>query len=112
MKKNLLFLIFGLFLTTTISAQLSSASATKSAREIKSAIVVFPNPATNFIGVTDEYENVATLAVYNLVGRKLKDFNTEDGDRFYIAELTNGIYLVQLKDDDSKIIKTQRLRVR
>jgi hypothetical protein len=100
MKKNLLLLIF-VCLSSIAFAQ------NEQNRTIK-GITIFPNPATEFIAVNDE-ENVRNVVVYNMVGRKMKNFEVEKGRRYEVGDLPNGLYVVQLVGKNNKVLATQRL---
>ena len=110
MKKNLLLILLSFFLTSAAFAQ--SSSGTPAAQlTSKKTISVFPNPAVNFIGLS-ETEDVKQLIVFNVVGRKMKSFMVSEGEKYNIAELPKGMYLVQILDYNNKIITTQRLSKR
>lgn len=75
-------------------------------------ISIYPNPATNFISINKD-ENVRDIAIFNLVGRKLKTFESVEKDEHYdVSDLPNGMYLVQVIDDNKKIVTTQRISKR
>ncbi|MEM1327085.1 MAG: T9SS type A sorting domain-containing protein [Bacteroidota bacterium] len=72
---------------------------------------VFPNPSSDFMRLAQQ-EDVDRLVVYNIVGKKVKDFTVEDDERYNISDLPDGIYLVGLFDDRNKIIRTVRVQKR
>lgn len=115
MKKNLLFILLSFFLTTVTFAQSQDIDQRDdnlvAQLNSKKNISVFPNPAINFIGLSDT-EDVRQLVVYNVVGRKMKSFMVSEGEKYDVAELPRGMYLVQILDYDNKIITTQRLSKR
>lgn len=74
-------------------------------------ISIFPNPATDFIGIAND-ANVKQVIIFNLVGRKMKTFDAVVGERYDISALPNGMYLVQLRDHNLKVITTQRISKR
>ena len=75
-------------------------------------IAVYPNPATNYISINKD-ENVRELAIYNLLGRKLKTFqNIEKDEHYDVSDLPVGMYLVQVIDSSKKIVTTQRISKR
>ncbi len=75
-------------------------------------ISIYPNPATNFISINKD-ENVRDIAVFNLVGRKLKTFqNVEKDEHYDVSDLPVGMYLVQVIDNNKKILTTQRISKR
>ncbi|MEK7256811.1 MAG: T9SS type A sorting domain-containing protein [Bacteroidota bacterium] len=116
MKQIVLSISF-LFIALAAFSQVSSdrhdyesSSLTNFARQTK--ISVYPNPATNFISV-DNADNVKQINVFNLVGRKLKSFDSIVKDEHYdVTDLQNGMYLVQILDFSNKIITTQRISKR
>ena len=57
----------------------------------------------------DNNDVVGYLAVYNIVGRKLKDFEYIKGDQYSLIDLPKGMYLVQIQDRSRQIITTQKV---
>ncbi len=110
MKKNLLFILLSLFLTTATFAQ-DNTDEPVAQLTSKKNISVFPNPAIDYIGLSDS-DDVRQLIVFNVVGRKMKSFMVSEGEKYNIAELPKGMYLIQILDHDYKIITTQRLSKR
>ncbi len=107
MKQILLFAIF-VFASFALFGQ--SNSDVPGNAPVK--IAVYPNPATNFISINKD-ENVRDISIFNLVGRKLKTFeNVEKDEHYDVSDLPNGMYLVQVIDDNKKIITTQRISKR
>lgn len=76
-----------------------------------SKISIFPNPTTEFISVAND-KNVKQITIFNLVGRKMKTFEAKSGERYDVSTLPNGMYLVQLRDHNLKVITTQRISKR
>ena len=75
----------------------------------KGGISVFPNPATEYISVNDGGENLEQIAVFNLVGKKVKEFEYVKGENYSVSDLPKGMYLVQLVDRNKRIVKTQKV---
>ncbi len=71
-------------------------------------IKVFPNPTSNFISLSGD-ENIDQIVIYNVVGRKVRDFTVAEGRRYPVADLPNGIYMLSLLSRKSGIVKTLRL---
>lgn len=78
----------------------------------KPDLTVFPNPATEFISVQDNYDQVSEVVVINLAGKRVKVFNFVKGEQYYIGDLPKNIYLVQLVDKHKQSITTQKLQKR
>ena len=84
---------------------------TSSSEVIKPRIKAFPNPAQNYIELTSN-NVVDELSIYNIVGRKVRTYKAQNGKKYDIADLPDGLYLVSLLDNKSGIIKTIRLSKR
>jgi len=73
-------------------------------------ISIFPNPTSDFIVIDDESGEVATATLYNLLGKEVISFKVSSSTKFDLMDFQKGIYLVQLKDAQDKIIQTVRIR--
>ncbi len=114
MRKILLLIIPLLFLPIFSIAQSGSFTSKQIGNKDvfqKNDIKIYPNPAFNFIGL-NEISSVNTIIIYNLVGRKMKNFIAEKGKKYFIADLPKGMYLVQLLGRDGKVVTTQRMSKR
>lgn len=98
MKKNLLIILLGLI----------SMSASAQTEKRSPQVSVFPNPATDYITLNDD-DAVRNITILNMVGRKIRIFNVEKGERYEIGDLPNGLYFVQIIGKNSKVLTTQRL---
>ena len=98
MKRNILILFFGI-LAFTASAQTGKGSP---------QISIYPNPATDYIKLSDD-DLVMTLSISNMLGRKMRTFDTSKTDRYEIGDLPNGLYLIQIVGKNNKVLATQRL---
>lgn len=101
MKKILLFFAFVL-VGVALRAQSNS----------KPDLSVFPNPTTEYISVQDKNDAVGFLSVFNLVGKKVKEFEFVKGEQYYVADLPKGMYLVQILDRSKRNLTTQKLEKR
>lgn len=114
MKQTIL-LFFFIFLWNAVPAQSSIDREWHSPfadDQPRAQIQVFPNPAISHISLTHS-EGVHRVVIYNLVGRKLKTFQQIDADKkYFIGDLTKGIYLVQIMDENNAIITTRRVSKR
>ena len=70
---------------------------------------VFPNPVVDQFEVGSS-ERVGSIRVVNMVGREVRKFDTSAQTTFDIADLPQGMYLVQLRDHEDKVIHTQRVK--
>ena len=78
----------------------------------KPDLSVFPNPATEYISVQDKNDAVGFLSVFNLVGKKVKEFEFVKGEQYSIADLPKGMYLVQILDRAKRNLTTQKIEKR
>lgn len=115
MKKALLLFSLFFFTLLTMDAQLmvaSEGSGFQNPKSTKLALKIYPNPATDFIGINDKDGQVARIRIVNLVGKELKNIVAIEGKKYSISNMPRGLYLVQMIGTDGKVITTQRLRKR
>jgi hypothetical protein len=98
MKRNILILLFGI-IAFTASAQTDKRSP---------QISIYPNPATEYIKLSDD-DAVRTVSISNMLGRKIRTFEVTKADHYDIADLPNGLYLIQIIGKNNKVLTTQRL---
>ncbi|GAA3651173.1 T9SS type A sorting domain-containing protein [Flavivirga jejuensis] len=67
-------------------------------------ISAYPNPVTNSFQLNSN-KNIENVKLYNITGRLLKTFNTEEN--YDISDLATGVYLAQVKTQSSS--KTLRI---
>ncbi|MEL6636381.1 MAG: T9SS type A sorting domain-containing protein [Bacteroidota bacterium] len=114
MKQALLTFLCCFFLLGLANAQVAGRDATALAhhqREAPAKLSLFPNPTTHYFQLSSSDE-VAQIIVFNVVGRKMKDFPYLENDKYYVDELPNGMYLVQFVGHNGKILSTRRLSKR
>ena len=103
MKKLVLSFLFALLTVAAVSAQMEKRVDNNTA-----SLSIFPNPATEYITVNNE-DVVKNILLFNMVGRKVRVFDIEKGERYIIGDLPNGAYVVQLVGKNNKVLTTQRL---
>ena len=77
----------------------------------QNALNIYPNPAIDYFELS-RYEGIQTLAIFNVAGRKLRQYHVAQGQKFDVSFLDRGMYLVRLVDRRSKVVKTLRLNKR
>ena len=88
------------------------ASSTADEPVVEQQLVLSPNPATNYFQIENK-DQVGRVEVYNIIGAKLKAFDTRETAVYQVDDLPSGIYLVRLYDkDDSSVLSTLRLKKR
>lgn len=97
MKNALLFILF------------FSLSLGLSAQTVAEDLRIFPNPVSTTFEIGHSVR-VKDVLVINMVGREVKAFDFGIKKKYDITDLPQGMYLVQLKDADDKVIHTQRVK--
>ncbi len=69
---------------------------------------VFPNPVIDYIQIS-ENTIVDEVAIFNLIGERVLYFPTSSGQRYNVADLKKGMYLIQMLDKDSGVLKTIKM---
>ncbi len=94
-------LSFGAFAQKAGSAVVSSE---------KVEIVIYPNPAVDFIALEHNNEEIKKLEIRNIVGAKLAEFEVRSEARYDLSGLARGLYLVQVLDEKDQLIATRRIK--
>ena len=92
----------------SIDFRTSTGSGVSDLTTSKADILVYPNPATFYFEITPN-NLVDEIDIINIVGGKIRSFNYEHGQRYSIANLPSGIYLISLINHKTGVIKTIRL---
>jgi len=85
-----------------------ATTSTSTVSIAKPDIKIFPNPTTNYISLSNE-AYVERLAIYNIVGRRVKLFEANYSNQYDVVDLPTGMYLVRLIGADDRTIKTVRM---
>ncbi|MCS6929312.1 MAG: T9SS type A sorting domain-containing protein [Saprospiraceae bacterium] len=70
-------------------------------------VSVYPNPVVEYLAINDPSESVGFVLVFNLVGKKVREFEYTRGATLPVGDLPKGMYLVQMLDRQRNILKTQ-----
>ncbi|MBL7829506.1 MAG: T9SS type A sorting domain-containing protein [Saprospiraceae bacterium] len=73
-------------------------------------IKIYPNPTTDYFKIQNS-TGVSKIMILNLMGRNIKSF-AGISDRYDVAELPSGMYIVQMLDSRGKNIKTSKLSIK
>ncbi len=96
--------IFSTINFTVVVRDITSSTSSLQARDIR----VFPNPASNYLMLT-EYSQISRVDLYSMLGRRMQSFEIVDDRSLDISELPDGMYLVNLIDRFGRPVKTTRL---
>ncbi|NRA49508.1 MAG: T9SS type A sorting domain-containing protein [Phaeodactylibacter sp.] len=70
---------------------------------------VFPNPTADYFNIRGG-NGIDRIVLFNVLGREMRSFNVAPGQRYYIGDLPNGLYLASMVDNSKGIVKTLRLK--
>lgn len=77
----------------------------------KARLSVFPNPASDYVQVQGAPAD-GRLVIYNILGRQVRSYNLAPGNRHYVGDLSNGLYLASVMNRKGDILKTFRISKR
>ena len=109
---NRLLLILSIILLTAIQSQGQSRTLPQDAAD--RIIRFYPNPATSFITFELEksIEKGYDIQVFNFLGKMVyEQKNIAPKTTIYLDEFNRGVYIVQLRDRDGKIIQSGKFQV-
>lgn len=92
---------------TNVVAETSAPVTSTSNIDLRD-LVIYPNPTTEFIQLKND-ASIASISIFNIVGRVVKTFNHTAGMIHDVTTLRSGMYLVRLEDKDGDVIKSMRL---
>jgi len=70
---------------------------------------IYPNPASEHIMVQDPNNEVRFIEIYNIVGKKISEYNINSTGKYDVSDLQRGMYMVRMLDRNRHIIRTQRI---
>lgn len=84
------------------------SSSTSDANEVKT--MLFPNPAASYFRIRSD-ESITSVEIFDIVGKQVADQPTQGTDvTINISQLSRGMYIVRIRGEQGRVIKTQRLR--
>jgi len=73
-----------------------------------SAVEIFPNPVSNILNISGI--DLVSVKVYTLTGMNVISTGTVYGNKLNVSDLTNGIYLIEMKDKEGKTVVDKFLK--
>lgn len=65
---------------------------------------IYPNPANNFLNISNNSISINTISIYNLRGQEiLNTIVNANQIKVNTSNLANGLYIVDVKSDNSSI---------
>lgn len=88
----------------------STSTSTKDGGKNNTGVKVFPNPATDYFSIQDDYDIVDRVVVYNMIGRAVKSYSADNSNnKFTVNDLPEGLYIIRLLNARGATVKTIRL---
>jgi hypothetical protein len=76
----------------------------------KNNFEVYPNPASNVISITTNYNKNFKIAIYNILGEKIyTNINADSSDSIIISTLNSGIYLLKIMSEENELLQTKKI---
>lgn len=83
---------------------------TRSFANTSASVMIYPNPATEYIRIDDEQGQVKRLDIFNLLGKKVTSYEVQgESEKYNVSRLQKGVYLVRMIDGNGKVLRTQRI---
>jgi Secretion system C-terminal sorting domain len=88
----------------------STATSTKDGGKGNTGVKIYPNPASDYFSIQDDYDVVDRVVVYNMIGRAMKNYSTNNANnRYTLNDLPEGLYIIRLLNNKGATVKTVRL---
>ena len=111
MKRNYFYIVLFFLCLSTSNALAQDGKQTSKVQESTiEGLSVYPNPASgDRIYITTKYNDDKEITIYDVLGKKVLQ-TILSSKELNISSLTSGVYIIQIKEDDS--IATRKLIVK
>lgn len=93
--------------------ELSERIPASTQNETSASLAIYPNPFAEKFWIQGATDKLRKIEIVDLFGRKMKLLGFEGSDKSVdLSDLSDGIYFAKLLDQQSNIIKTQKLMKR
>ena len=72
-------------------------------------LVIFPNPTKDFLTIGNEIK-ATNIAIYSMLGQLVQSEKETIYNKINVSSLQKGVYLLQIKTDDSKILNSKFIK--
>lgn len=90
------------FAAAFLMEQWASTLSSNNPNYITSNIVLYPNPATNFIHL-DGVEDTIKVAIFDLNGKLIKEFNYTKNQEISVSGISKGVYGIVIENQNKQI---------
>jgi hypothetical protein len=108
MFKSIHLIIILLLCSAFISAQSNIPANNHLQEQIKMIedIKVFPNPAVDYIQISNGSFVVKKIVILNIFSKEVKSFQHYNNAQHDISELKPGLYIIRMVDEKNKVIRS------
>ena len=99
------------FILNSICYNVTIKEATPLTEAERNRLRIYPNPVSDYMTLTNN-NFVKQLWISNILGKRVKIFDTISNGKYDISDLPDGMYLVSMVDGSQKIVKTVRISKR
>lgn len=73
---------------------------------IKMDVLIYPNPANNIVNIIAKNSNpIKSVQLFDITGKEMSSIKLSDQNTINVSNLSDGIYLLNIKSDDGSITK-------
>ncbi len=87
---------------------ITSTTGLSEAVKFESSLVIYPNPASEFIYVSN-IPDLKYIDIYNIIGQKVKTLKSI-GDKIQISELPNGVYMLSAENYSGEVFSAKFIK--
>jgi hypothetical protein len=96
--------------TDSLQMQVSACTGISNNNAVAQSVSIYPNPAKDNLKVTNRYNLPLNISIADASGRIVMHKELVAADEVLnISKLANGLYLISIKDDSEKTLKTLKL---
>lgn len=76
-------------------------------KSLSESVAVYPNPASDYFEITNDSQSELSVNIYDILGNSVisAEATRLKKQSFSLANLNSGVYLVELKSDNQKLVK-------
>jgi len=72
--------------------------------EYRQSFKVYPNPVNSLLHIEDSSSDIESLTIFNVLGNRLKTYNTIENSIIDVSEFKTGVYVVHIVDDRGRLV--------
>ncbi len=89
--------------TATSAIEMALNTVSVNIKEEKGSILLFPNPANDFVSIYKDFEGTLDYQVFNLQGSLISEGKLNDTETIYISDWAEGLYFIQIQTPERNV---------